>query len=230
MRLLERGRKAHREGEVVAMADEGRVLFRREEALSAWVRLVTKKVEFAPGEEPRVYHCLAQPDYITILARTPDGRIQLVGQFRPAVEAYTWELPAGLLEAGEDPEEACRRELRRRRGWIRLHSKAGEFLVRHGPAREPSARVSRRSLRSRSFVRSGGRNGGPIRDVGRAVARGRGGALQASTAVGAVGAGGPDAGRVGGCEVIAGAPGLGRGMILGIEIEEGKACPRPLLT
>lgn len=94
----------------------GRILSRREEALSPWVRLVTKEVEFAPGEEPRVYHCLAQPDYITILARTPDGRIPIVRQFRPAVEAYTWELPAGLLEDGEDPAEACRRELKEETG------------------------------------------------------------------------------------------------------------------
>ena len=33
------------------------------------------------------------------MARTPDGRLPIVRQYRPALEAFTWELPAGLLEA-----------------------------------------------------------------------------------------------------------------------------------
>ena len=45
------------------------------------------------------------------MARTPDGRVAVVRQFRPAVEQYTWELPSGLIDPGEDPETACRREL-----------------------------------------------------------------------------------------------------------------------
>ena len=40
-----------------------------------------------------------------------DGRVAVVRQFRPAVEQYTWELPSGLIDPGEDPETACRREL-----------------------------------------------------------------------------------------------------------------------
>ena len=32
-------------------------------------------------------------------------------QYRPALEAFTWELPAGLVDPGEDPAETCRREL-----------------------------------------------------------------------------------------------------------------------
>jgi ADP-ribose pyrophosphatase len=34
-----------------------------------------------------------------------------VRQFQPAVESFTWELPAGLVEHEEDPVEAGRREL-----------------------------------------------------------------------------------------------------------------------
>lgn len=89
-----------------------RVVSRGETPLSPWVRVVTKTVELADGAAPEVYHSLAQADYVTILARTPDGRIPIVGQFRPAVDAFTWELPAGLQDAGESPEETCRRELR----------------------------------------------------------------------------------------------------------------------
>ena len=46
-----------------------------------------------------------------ILAQTPSGLIPIVRQFRPAVERYTWELPAGLVDPGEAPVDTCRREL-----------------------------------------------------------------------------------------------------------------------
>lgn len=41
-----------------------------------------------------------------------DGsRVLGVRQFRPAIGAETWELPAGLVDEGETPEDAAAREL-----------------------------------------------------------------------------------------------------------------------
>jgi ADP-ribose pyrophosphatase len=48
---------------------------------------------------------------VNILAVTPDGQIPLVRQYRPAVEAMTLELPAGLIDANEDAATAACREL-----------------------------------------------------------------------------------------------------------------------
>lgn len=93
-----------------------RVLSRREIVISPWVRMAEKRIQFAPDEAPQIYHAVAQADYITILAITPSGKIPIVRQFRPAVEQYTWELPAGLLEPGETPLETCRRELKEEAG------------------------------------------------------------------------------------------------------------------
>jgi 8-oxo-dGTP pyrophosphatase MutT (NUDIX family) len=73
-------------------------------------------IQFSPDQEPHIYHAVAQADYITILAITPSGKIPIVRQFRPAVEQYTWELPAGLLEPGEIPLETCRRKLKEETG------------------------------------------------------------------------------------------------------------------
>ena len=41
-----------------------------------------------------------------------DGLVLGVRQRRPAVDAETWELPAGLIDPGETPEQAAARELR----------------------------------------------------------------------------------------------------------------------
>jgi 8-oxo-dGTP pyrophosphatase MutT (NUDIX family) len=90
---------------------EARIVNRDVQRVSPWVSIVAKEVDFALGGPTETYHCLQQSDYIAILARTPDGRIPIVKQFRPAVESYTWELPAGLIERGESPEACCRREL-----------------------------------------------------------------------------------------------------------------------
>ena len=88
-----------------------RIISRTETAVSPWVRLVEKAVEFTGGTPPQLYHCLAQADYVIAIARTPSGRIPIVSQFRPAVSCETWEFPSGLLEPEETPESCCRREL-----------------------------------------------------------------------------------------------------------------------
>jgi 8-oxo-dGTP pyrophosphatase MutT (NUDIX family) len=90
------------------------------------VRIVRKEVQFAPEQQPEIYHCVALHDYVAVLAKTPDGLIPIVQQYRPAVDAYTWELPAGLLEPGEDPQSACQRELLEETG---LHSQSVMHLA-----------------------------------------------------------------------------------------------------
>ena len=46
-----------------------------------------------------------------VLPVDADGNVTLVRQFRYALGEELWELPAGKLEAGEDPFEAAKREL-----------------------------------------------------------------------------------------------------------------------
>ncbi|WP_022720786.1 NUDIX hydrolase [Rhodopseudomonas sp. B29] len=88
-----------------------RIKHRHTIAISPWIDIIAREVEFAPGEPGQVYHAVAQQDYIAIVALTPDGRLPLVRQYRPAMEDWTLELPAGLVDAGEDAATACRREL-----------------------------------------------------------------------------------------------------------------------
>jgi ADP-ribose pyrophosphatase len=85
--------------------------------ISPWMNVIAREVEFAPGATPEIYHAVGQRDYLAILARTPDGRIPIVRQYRPALEAFTWELPAGLVEKDEDPASASARELLEETGY-----------------------------------------------------------------------------------------------------------------
>lgn len=58
------------------------------------------------------HYALAAPDYVTVLALTPDREVLLVEQFRPAVGRRTLELPSGNVDPGETPAVAAARELR----------------------------------------------------------------------------------------------------------------------
>ena len=92
-------------------ADYPRIVSTATIEVSPWVTIAEKTVQFEPGATPQLYHCLRQADYVAVLAVTPDGLIALVRQYRPCVEDFTWEFPAGTLDAGETAEDAARREL-----------------------------------------------------------------------------------------------------------------------
>jgi ADP-ribose pyrophosphatase len=75
------------------------------------MQLLEKDVLPDDDREVERHYCLTQRAYVGVLALTADGQVPIVRQYRPAVERYTWELPAGTLDAGETPEAAARREL-----------------------------------------------------------------------------------------------------------------------
>jgi ADP-ribose pyrophosphatase len=88
-----------------------RIRSRRTTAVSPWVRIIAREVEFSRGAPREVYHAVEQADYIAIVAVTHGGKIPIVRQYRPALEAFSWELPAGLVDPGEAPVDCARREL-----------------------------------------------------------------------------------------------------------------------
>lgn len=125
-----------------------KIISRRTTRISPWMEIMERGVEFTAGGTPDLYHAVAQHDYVAIVARTPDGRIPIVRQFRPAVEKFTWELPAGTVDQGEPPADSCRRELLEETGYparavhalgtyapctARLSNHIHSFFVETGP-------------------------------------------------------------------------------------------------
>jgi ADP-ribose pyrophosphatase len=60
---------------------------------------------------------LEAPDWVNVIALTPEKKILVVNQFRFGIRKTTIEIPAGLVEAGETPLEAAIRELREETGY-----------------------------------------------------------------------------------------------------------------
>jgi ADP-ribose pyrophosphatase len=51
------------------------------------------------------------PGAVMMLPLTGDGKVVLVRQYRYALKRHFIEIPAGKMEAGEDPLDTARREL-----------------------------------------------------------------------------------------------------------------------
>jgi 8-oxo-dGTP pyrophosphatase MutT (NUDIX family) len=81
----------------------------------------------------REFAVIAAPDWVNVLALTPDDRLVLVRQFRYGIDEFSLEIPGGVMNPGEDPVTAGLRELREETGYTGLR---GRLLgaVRPNPA------------------------------------------------------------------------------------------------
>lgn len=64
-----------------------------------------------PSNRETTREVIEHPGATVILPVASDGRIWFVRQYRYAIDEELLELPAGLIEAGEEPAETARREL-----------------------------------------------------------------------------------------------------------------------
>ncbi len=83
---------------------------------SPWVGLRRDMLSLPEGGSQE-HHVIEISDAVCVLPMTTEGEIVLIGQHRYVHGKTHWEVPAGRLESGEDPEEGARRELQEETGY-----------------------------------------------------------------------------------------------------------------
>lgn len=58
------------------------------------------------------------PDWVNVLALTPEQHLVLVRQFRFGINDFSLEIPGGVMEPGEDPVATALRELSEESGYV----------------------------------------------------------------------------------------------------------------
>lgn len=79
-------------------------------------------VNTANGQKA-TFFVIENPDWVNIIALTPDRRVVLIEQFRHGTQSVILEIPGGMIDPNEDPRTAADRELTEETGY-----RAGELI------------------------------------------------------------------------------------------------------
>ena len=82
-------------------------------------KVVQDQVELPEGKGQAQRDLIFHNGAVAVIAITPENKMILVKQYRKAIEATSYEIPAGKLELGEnaDPQAAALRELEEETGY-----------------------------------------------------------------------------------------------------------------
>ena len=76
-----------------------------------WLTARCDKLQLPDGRIIDEYYVLEYPDWVNVIAITTDGRFVMEKQYRHGLGVHSIELPCGVMEEGETPIEAAKREL-----------------------------------------------------------------------------------------------------------------------
>ncbi|MCF7803187.1 MAG: NUDIX hydrolase [Candidatus Marinimicrobia bacterium] len=63
------------------------------------------------------FYTMDTPDWVNVIAVTPDDEVVLIRQYRHGIDDITLEIPGGLVDEGELPGKAAARELQEETGF-----------------------------------------------------------------------------------------------------------------
>lgn len=87
-------------------------LFRR-----PWLTVRKDCVELPDGRVNPEFYVMEYPDWVNVIALTEDGKFVMERQYRHGLGKTCIEIPAGVMEVGESPLEAAKRELMEETGY-----------------------------------------------------------------------------------------------------------------
>jgi 8-oxo-dGTP pyrophosphatase MutT (NUDIX family) len=100
------------------MEAKWRVVRSRTLVKDRWIDLRADDCLTPAGRDISPFYVLSYPDWVHVVAVTPDERLVLVRQYRHGVGEMVLELPGGMMDATDDlPEQAARRELAEESGY-----------------------------------------------------------------------------------------------------------------
>lgn len=82
-----------------------------------WLALRSDTVRLPNGRVLDPYHVIEQPDWVTAVALTHDGKIVLVEEYRHGARQAVIELPSGIHDKPGEPLDAMKRELKEETGF-----------------------------------------------------------------------------------------------------------------